>query len=80
MFEKDQPGGTCLNSGCIPTKTLCKHAEVADTVREAAQYGVKLENAAFDIDMQAVVARKEEVTEKLRQGIEQLMLCLVSPL
>lgn len=73
VFEKDQPGGTCLNSGCIPTKTLCKHAEVADTVREAAQYGVKLENAAFDIDMQAVVARKEEVTEKLRQGIEQLM-------
>lgn len=73
VFEKDQPGGTCLNSGCIPTKTLCKHAEVADTVREAAQYGVKLENAAFDIDMQAVVARKEEVTEKLRQGVEQLM-------
>ena len=73
VFEKDQPGGTCLNSGCIPTKTLCKHAEVADTVREAAQYGVKLENAAFDIEMQAVVARKEEVTEKLRQGIEQLM-------
>ena len=33
VFEKDQPGGTCLNSGCIPTKTLCKHAEVADTVR-----------------------------------------------
>ena len=73
VFEKDQPGGTCLNSGCIPTKTLCKHAEVADTVREAAQYGVAIKDAAFDIDMQAVVARKEEITEKLRQGVEQLM-------
>ncbi len=73
VFEKDQPGGTCLNSGCIPTKTLCKHAEVADTVREAQQYGVTIKDASFDIDMQAVIARKEEVTEKLRQGVEQLM-------
>ena len=73
VFEKDQPGGTCLNSGCIPTKTLCKHAEVADTVRDAQQYGVTIKDASFDIDMQAVIARKEEVTEKLRQGVEQLM-------
>ena len=73
VVEKDQPGGTCLNSGCIPTKTLCKHAEVADTVREAEQYGVAIKDAAFNIDMQAVVARKEEVTGRLRQGVEQLM-------
>ena len=46
---------------------------MADTVREAAQYGVVIKDAAFDIDMQAVVARKEEITEKLRQGVEQLM-------
>ena len=73
VVEKDQPGGTCLNSGCIPTKTLCKHAEVADTVREAEQYGVAIKDAAFNIDMQAVVARKEEVIGRLRQGVEQLM-------
>ena len=73
VVEKEQPGGTCLNSGCIPTKTLCKHAEVADTVREAEQYGVAIKDAAFNIDMQAVVARKEEVIGRLRQGVEQLM-------
>ena len=73
VVEKDQPGGTCLNSGCIPTKTLCKHAEVADTVREAEQYGVAIKDAAFNIDMQVVVARKEEVIGRLRQGVEQLM-------
>ena len=40
IFEREHAGGTCLNCGCIPTKTLCKNAEVIDTLHEAEVYGV----------------------------------------
>ena len=63
-------GGTCLNEGCIPTKALCRAAEVADTCREAAAFGV---DATFSVDFSRVMARKEEVVGQLRDGIAFLM-------
>ena len=40
IFEENEPGGTCLNCGCIPTKTFCKHAEVMDQLQEGETYGL----------------------------------------
>jgi len=66
IIEKAALGGTCLNAGCIPTKCLCHSAEVHDEVL-AAGY----DDAAVDIA--ALVARKDSVVEKLRQGVAMLM-------
>ena len=40
IIEQEHAGGTCLNCGCIPTKTLCHSAEVADTMRRSSQFGI----------------------------------------
>ena len=66
IIEKEALGGTCLNAGCIPTKCLCHSAEVHDEVL-AAGY------ADAAIDIAALVARKDSVVEKLRQGVAMLM-------
>ena len=56
LVEKDKLGGTCLHRGCIPTKALLHAAEVADTAREGAQFGVK---STFEsVDMSGVNAYK----------------------
>ncbi len=66
IIEKASLGGTCLNAGCIPTKCLCYSAEVHDEV-VAAGY------ADVAVDIAALVARKDSVVEKLRQGVAMLM-------
>lgn len=71
IFEREHAGGTCLNCGCIPTKTLCKNAEVIDTLHEAEVYGVT--NCSFDFDFTKVMGRKQQVVEALRNGVETLM-------
>ena len=48
IIERDQMGGTCLNRGCIPTKALCRNAEVINLMREAEEWGVKTGEMAFD--------------------------------
>ena len=64
-------GGTCLNEGCIPTKCLCKNAEVVDTMRESEKFG--LDDFTFTLDYNKVVERKNEVVGQLRDGIAMLM-------
>ena len=49
IIEKDKLGGTCLHTGCIPTKALLHAGEVADSTREAAQFGVKAEFSGVDM-------------------------------
>lgn len=71
IIEKDKLGGTCLNRGCIPTKTLYKNAEIMNTMRQADAFGVTL--SAFELDMPSVQSRKNEIVEKMRAGIHQLM-------
>lgn len=71
IAEAKDAGGTCLNCGCIPTKTLCKNAEVIDTLRKASSFG--LENLSYDIDYSAITERKDNVVSTLRSGVEQLM-------
>lgn len=64
-------GGTCLNEGCIPTKTFCRSAEVAETVRRAGEFGVSV--PSYEFDMARAVARKDEVVEQLRSGVAALL-------
>ncbi len=71
IVERDQMGGTCLNRGCIPTKALCRNAEVINLMREAEVWGIKTGEMAFDYA--PVFERKEAVVKQLREGVEMLM-------
>lgn len=64
-------GGTCLNEGCIPTKTLCKNAEVMDLLKESEVYGIG--ELSYSFNYKKVLERKEEVVEQLRGGVEFLL-------
>lgn len=68
LIERGELGGTCLNRGCIPTKALCKSAEVALHVGEAAQFGVDVSGFTFDYAVAA--ARKDEVVKALQEGVK----------
>ena len=70
VVEDREVGGTCLNRGCIPTKTLLHAAEIARAARESAPLGVETENV--QVDLPAVYRRKDEVVAQLREGIEGL--------
>jgi dihydrolipoamide dehydrogenase len=71
LVEKGDLGGTCLHVGCIPTKALLHAAEVADSTRDAAQFGVR---ATLDgIDMTAVNAYKDGVVSRLFKGLSGLV-------
>ena len=71
LVEQGKLGGTCLHVGCIPTKALLHAAEVADSAREAGQFGV---NATLDgIDMPGVNAYAEGVVSRLHKGLTGLI-------
>ncbi len=71
LVENRELGGTCLNRGCIPTKTILHTADLYRELKTAEQIGLKIEAAG--IDMAAVQRRKTEVLEQLRNGIGTLM-------
>lgn len=71
LIEAGHVGGTCLNEGCIPTKTFCKNAEVLDGLKEAETFGVT--GLSYGFDFSAVTARKNAVVEQLRGGVEGLL-------
>ena len=73
LIERDHLGGTCLNRGCIPTKALCRSAEVALTVREAENFGVAIPDGGINIDYSAVARRKDSVVAQLREGVAELL-------
>ncbi|MBL8968651.1 MAG: dihydrolipoyl dehydrogenase [Spirochaetaceae bacterium] len=68
LVERDRLGGTCLNRGCIPTKSLLAGAKLYKHAKEGAKYGLKAEGLAFDFP--AAMAWKEDVVQKLRAGID----------
>ncbi len=69
IIERGRFGGTCVNTGCIPTKTLVASAYAAHMARRAADYGVVI-NGAITVDMQRVKARKDEVSGRSNHGVE----------
>jgi dihydrolipoamide dehydrogenase len=71
LIERDKLGGTCLHRGCIPTKALLHSAEVADTTKEAASYGIQ---ATFQgIDMPQVNKYRDSIVDKLYKGLTGLV-------
>lgn len=71
VIEGDRVGGTCVNTGCTPTKTLVASARVAHQVRRAPEYG--LQPGGLHVDFAAVMARMNEVRRDSREGLEGLI-------
>lgn len=70
IIERKFFGGTCVNTGCIPTKTLVASAYAAHIARRAADFGVKI-NGDVSVDMKAVKARKDMISGASRRGVER---------
>jgi dihydrolipoamide dehydrogenase len=70
LIEKDKLGGTCLHRGCIPTKALLHAAEVADSTRDADQFGVRAALEGIDID--GVNKYKDNIVSGLYKGLQGL--------
>ena len=68
LIERDLIGGTCVNTGCTPTKTLVASAYAAHLARRAADFGVK--TGPIGVDFAAVMARKNKVVGNSRSGLE----------
>ncbi len=74
LIEKKALGGTCLNVGCIPTKTLMKSAEMLKAVKESSEFGVKTEGLhSVSLDMEMVQRRKSGIVEQLVGGVQGLL-------
>ncbi len=70
LVERHLFGGTCVNTGCTPTKTLIASARVAYDMRRAGDFGVRI-GGALSIDMPAVKARMDTVVSNSRNGLEK---------
>ena len=75
FVERKDFGGTCVNTGCTPTKTLVASAYVAHAARRAAEYGVAI-GGAVNVDMKTVKARKDAVVAASRDGLERWLKTL----
>ncbi|MBM4175276.1 MAG: dihydrolipoyl dehydrogenase [Ignavibacteria bacterium] len=71
LIEKDKLGGICLNWGCIPTKALLKNAEALHLVKNASEFGIKIDGYSFDFTK--IIQRSREVSSKINKGVEFLM-------
>ncbi len=72
LFEKNELGGTCLNIGCIPTKTLLRSAKALEDCHEASLYGIDIVGEA-KLDLAAVQARKQKVVSTLVRGVGAML-------
>src|SRR5215211_4706259 len=77
VIERKLVGGTCVNNGCIPTKTLVASAHAAHIARRAGDYGVTIE-APIAVDMKKVKERKDAVVRKSNEGLEKWLKDTVS--
>src|ERR1051326_2843176 len=69
IIERHKFGGTCVNTGCIPTKTMGASAYAAHVARRGAEYGFAADEVRMD--MKRVKARKDEVSGRSNQGVEK---------
>src|SRR5205823_5067284 len=70
ILERKLFGGTCVNTGCIPTKTLIASARAAYVARRASDFGVAIDGA-IRVDMARVKARKDEVVAQSTSGVQK---------
>ena len=71
LIEAKEMGGTCLNRGCIPTKTLIANAEVWEKINHAEEFGIHVEKATFDFAK--MTKRKDSVVTGIRKSLEGLI-------
>ena len=71
LVEAQELGGTCLNRGCIPSKTLLRHAEVIETIEKAKSWGI--ETVEMTLSLSKMLARKDAIIQQLRNGISHLL-------
>ena len=71
MIERKLFGGTCVNTGCIPTKTLVASAHAAHLARRGVDFGVQ--TSSVTMDMKAVKARKDDISAQSREGVEKTL-------
>src|SRR5258707_9170011 len=69
LIEKSFVGGTCINNGCTPTKTMVHRAQIAYYARNAARWGVHTENV--NADLPTIVAQKNNVVASFRGGAQK---------
>ena len=69
VIERGRFGGTCINTGCMPTKTMVASAYAAHLAAKAADYGIAIEGRVT-VDMKKVIARKNLVSDTAQQNIE----------
>ena len=71
IVEKEKTGGSCLNVGCIPSKTLLNFGKMLEDMRKVKRWGIKTDNII--IDFEESMQRKDEVVQTLAAGIESLL-------
>ena len=71
LVERQRMGGTCLNTGCIPTKALYRSAEVFRLIKNSEEFGIVNQETA--VDWGRVQERKTKVVNQLVNGVDQLM-------
>lgn len=72
IVERHRFGGTCVNTGCIPTKTMVASAYAAHMARRAADFGVRVDGSV-DVDMARVKARKDAISGQSARGVEEML-------
>jgi pyruvate/2-oxoglutarate dehydrogenase complex dihydrolipoamide dehydrogenase (E3) component len=70
IIERKRFGGTCVNTGCIPTKTLVASARAAHIARRAGEFGVMI-GSSIAVDMKRVKERKDSVVQRSNEGLEK---------
>ena len=72
IFEKDALGGTCLNRGCIPTKTLLKTAQLLESFKSAEARGINIDSH-IELSMPKIIKHKDTVVKQLQDGVAYLL-------
>ena len=75
VVERHLFGGTCVNTGCIPTKAMVASVYVAHVARRADEYGVRV-GGRVTVDLKTVMARKGAIAERSRIGVEKALRSL----
>src|SRR6201996_7475794 len=69
IIERALVGGTCINYGCTPTKTMVASARIAYLARKGKEYGIPLQS--FKVNMKAVIDRKDKIVAQAHNGTEK---------
>ena len=68
LIEKNEVGGTCLNVGCIPTKSLLATANILEKIKKASDFGISgIKNSDLSVDFPKVIQRKDQIVKNLKK-------------